>query len=286
MSGHLVAGVAAAAAAAACYETAYVLQALEARRMPASHALRPALLAALARRPLWVAAIVLAVAGWPLQLLALARAPITLVQPTLALGLVFLVVLATRVLGERVGARELAAVAIVVAGFAGLAWAAPPHSAHHAGPRTVGPALALLGVLAASPYLARLARIDPGALLVLGAGAGDAWAGFAAKLVTDDLAGGHQLAAAGWGAGAALALGVAFLAELTALSRYAASRVGPVVLVMQIAVPVALAPVAGGERWAGTSLGGGVLIASVALVAAGAAVLGSSGAVAGVREHD
>jgi len=286
VSAHLVVGIAAATAAAGCYETAYVLQALEARRMPVAHSLRPALIGALARRPLWVTAIALAVVGWPFQLLALSRAPITVVQPTLALGLLLLVALAARVLGERIGRRELAGVAAIVAGVAGIALAAPPHSAHHAGPATLLPVLLALAALAASPYLLRAAGRNPGALLVLGAGAGDAWAGFAAKLVTDALAGGHWLAAAGWGTAAAVAVGAGLLSEMTALAHYAATRVGPVVLVMQIAVPVALAPLVGGERWGGTPLGGGVLVASLAVVAAGAAVLGSSRAVAHVREHD
>src|SRR5207244_12321101 len=137
-----------AVGAAACYDTAYALQALEARRAPTRHALRVALLGHLARRPLWVGAIALSIAGWPLQLVALSLAPLTLVQPTLALGLLLLLALGVAILGERVGRREVAAVLLIVAGVAGIAAASPARSTHHAGASTLAPVLALLGAAA------------------------------------------------------------------------------------------------------------------------------------------
>src|SRR5881396_2862751 len=118
-------GFAAAVSAASCYDTGYALQAVEARRAPGRYALRPALLAHLLRRPLWVGATLLSLLGWPLQILALAHAPLTLVQPTLALGLLLLLALGVRILHERVGPREMAAVAIIIASVGVIAWAAP-----------------------------------------------------------------------------------------------------------------------------------------------------------------
>ena len=38
--------------------------------------------------------------GWPLQIVALAHAPLTLAEPVLALGLVLLLILGVRILGE------------------------------------------------------------------------------------------------------------------------------------------------------------------------------------------
>src|SRR3954454_1771241 len=93
-------GFALALVAACCYETGYALQAIEARRAPAERALRPALVTYLLTRPLWVGATGLSLLGWPLQIAALAHAPLTLVQPTLALGLLLLLVLGVRILGE------------------------------------------------------------------------------------------------------------------------------------------------------------------------------------------
>src|SRR5262249_14392524 len=108
MTGDTAVGALVAACASACYETSYALQALEARRVHVFRTVRVSLLARLARRPLWLGAIALAVLGWPLQLLALSLAPLTLVQPVIALGVVLLLVLASRLLHERIGARELA----------------------------------------------------------------------------------------------------------------------------------------------------------------------------------
>ena len=87
MSGEIGLGFALALGAACCYETGYALQAIEARRAPTEKALRPSLMTYLVRRPLWVGATALSLLGWPLQIIALAHAPLTLVQPVLALGL-------------------------------------------------------------------------------------------------------------------------------------------------------------------------------------------------------
>src|SRR5919109_966450 len=92
MDGELALGFALALAAACCYETGYALQALEARRAPAERALRPSLIGHLVGRPIWVGATALSLLGWPLQIAALSQAPLTLVQPTLALGLLLLLV--------------------------------------------------------------------------------------------------------------------------------------------------------------------------------------------------
>ena len=66
--------------------------------------------------------------------------------------------------------------------------------------------------------------------------------------------------------------------------------VAPAVLSMQIAIPVILGPLAGGESWGSSPLGGAVLAAALATLVAGVALIGSSKAVAGViaeghREH-
>jgi len=125
---NLPVGIAIAVASAACYETSYVLQALEARSVSSSLALRPALLGTLARRRRWLAGIGLAIAGFTLQIAALTFAPLTVVQPVLALGLVLLLYLGSRMLREAVGRREVLAVAAMVAGVAGIALAAPGRS--------------------------------------------------------------------------------------------------------------------------------------------------------------
>ncbi len=72
------------------YSAGISLQALEARQVAKEHALRIGLLWRLARRPRWMLGITLDAGGWALQTLALTLAPLTLVQPALAVGLVFL----------------------------------------------------------------------------------------------------------------------------------------------------------------------------------------------------
>ena len=93
MSASTAAGLAVAALAAACYETGYAFQALQARGVGARHALRVSLIGQLVRNVRWLGATVLSLLGWPLQVLALSLAPVALVQPTLALGLLLLLFL-------------------------------------------------------------------------------------------------------------------------------------------------------------------------------------------------
>lgn len=276
MNAHDVAGAAVAVVAAGCFEVAYVMQALEARAVITGHELRASLIGQLARRRRWLAAMALSGAGALLQIAALALAPLAVVQPTLALGLLLLLYLGRRVLGERVGRREIAGALAILAGVAVVLLAAPPDPTHvtvHAG-ATI--ALAGLGALVVAPYAARIAGRVPGVLVVAGAGAGDAWAAVAGKLIAEQARQGRIVAALAWAAGAGLALAMGLTSEMTALGRMAATRVGPVVQLMALVIPVVLAATVLGENWAATPAGGAVLAAGVATVAAGAWLLLSS----------
>jgi drug/metabolite transporter (DMT)-like permease len=287
MTSTVALGALAAAGASACYEVSYALQALEARRVHVFRTVQVSLFARLARRPLWLTAIALAVGGWPLQLLALSLAPLTLVQPVIALGVVLLLVLAAKILHERIGWRERLGCAGIVLGVSGIAFAAPERSDTHAGPLGLGLALGGLAVLVAAPYAAAAGGRALSALwLVVAAGAGDAWAAFGAKLVVDELSRGAIPVALCFGVACAAALGAGLLSETSALQHFPAARVGPAVMAMQVAIPVMLAPLVGGEQWRNTPLGGGVLVLSLALVTASGVVLTASRAIAGLGEHD
>jgi drug/metabolite transporter (DMT)-like permease len=271
-----------AIAAAACYDTGYALQALEARKAPSRYAMRVSLLGHLLTRRRWLAATALSLLGFPLQVWALTKAPITLVQPTLALGLLLLLVLGRRILREPVGVRELAAVLIIIASVAVTALAAPAEPGEV--PRDAGlvAALALLAAIAVVPFaLSRIGR-HPVLLLVAGAGAADGLAGFSAKLVAEDASSGLWLAVLGWVALIGTVVAMGLISESTALQKAPATRVAPTVLAMQIAIPVAFAPLVGGESWSSTPLHGGVLVAAMLGVVAGVGLLASSPAVAGV----
>src|SRR4051812_6681179 len=126
MSAAALGGIASAAVAAACFDRGLAARALDAREVPPEYGLRPRLLTRLVRRRRWLAGTAVAFAGWPFHLLALGLAPLSLVQPTLALGLVLLLFLGHRVLGERVGGAEIAAVARGGGGGGGLGGGAAP----------------------------------------------------------------------------------------------------------------------------------------------------------------
>src|SRR5690242_14179101 len=67
----LALGILAAIAASVLYNTAIALQALEARRVPTEHSLRPSLLGRLLRSRRWLGATAIGLLGWPLEIAAL-----------------------------------------------------------------------------------------------------------------------------------------------------------------------------------------------------------------------
>jgi drug/metabolite transporter (DMT)-like permease len=282
MDGEIALGFALALGAACCYETGYALQAIEARRAPTERALKPSLMTHLIGRPIWVGATALSLLGWPLQIVALAHAPLTLVQPVLALGLLLLLVLGVRVLGEHVGGREIAAVVLIIASVGVFAWAAPRDPGEVERSAGLVVALGILAAATVTPYAIRLftGRRFPMLLLVASAGAADGMAAFVAKIVAQDATEGALLAVAAWAALVASVVIIGVISESTALQSFAATRVAPTILVMQIVIPVVMAPLVGGEGWSGTPLGGAVLVGALVTVALGAGLLASSPAVA------
>jgi drug/metabolite transporter (DMT)-like permease len=238
--------------------------------------MRPTLLARLLRRPRWLAATALAILGFPFQVLALTLVPLSVVQPALAVGLLLLLVLGVRVLGETVGRRELLCTIAIIAGVAGASLAASEQSSSHADTAGLMLALVPLGGVAAAPLATP--RCPPW-LMVLGAGSAYAWTALAAKILGDQLTSGDLVAAFAWlvAIGAMALLGL--LAEMSALQRRAAVAVAPAVFVVSVAVPVALSPLVAGEPWARTPALGAVLVASLLAVTAGAVTLMRSPAV-------
>jgi hypothetical protein len=234
-----VAGIALATGAACCFNGAVPLQALEVRRLPAESA---AGLMQLVRRARWLAATALSIAGWPLHIAALAVAPLTVVQPALATGLILLLALGASLLHEPVRRSDLVAVAGIAGGLALLGWAAPQQGAARAGPAAV--ALGVLGLVAALPWLAR--GHVPALALVGAAGAGYAASGITTKLVADT---GFTLAGLGWALATALVAALALMDEMAALQRAGAARVAAGAFALQTAIPVLLAPAVTGEVW-------------------------------------
>jgi drug/metabolite transporter (DMT)-like permease len=291
-----VLGIVAAVGASLLYNASIALQALEARKVGHEHSLKPSLIGKLVRNRRWLGATALGLVGWPLEIVALLLAPLTVVQPCLASGLILLLWLGVTRLGERPGRREVGAVAAIVAGVAGVALAAPQRTTDHAGTGAIALSLALVAIPVLAPYALRARfRHSPhqggvkvrwadgiGVLMVLGAGCGYAWTAIASKLLTDELAAGALLVAIAWLATAALSEGLALLSEMSALQRRPATHVAPMMFAVQVLVPVLLAPLIFGESWGDTPLGGAALVASMAVAVVGTVLLAGSNAVGAV----
>ncbi len=266
----MLTGVLLTLAAAACFECSYVLQALELRAVAPMSRASVGALRGLAARPRWLASIVLGLAGFGLQVLALRHVPLSLAQPLLATGLLGLLAFSASVLGEPVGRREVGAVLAIVAGV-GLIALGDPQRGGDAGP---GLAFVLVAITLALVAVSAFVRRRPGAgALLAGAIAADTIASLGAAQAAHALPG--ALAAAAWCVFAGAGGIAAIAAESAVLQRRGAARVAPVVLAGQVAVPVALAPLVIGERWGEP----GILVCGLALVIAGSALLASSGGV-------
>ncbi len=140
------------------------------------------------RRPLWstfvlfrsrwyALGILIALTGWGLHVGALALAPISLVQATIAGGLVLLTIVADRFFGHRVTRREWIGVALAAAGLAFLAAtldgsADSAHSDYETG--TLATYVAVVAGLGIA--VAVVARGSPRSGVMFAASAGMLWA--------------------------------------------------------------------------------------------------------------
>ena len=277
-------GVALALVAAVADACAVVLTASEDRRTLDRDAMRVSLLRQLMRRRRWLAGTGLMVLVGVAQIVALAFAPIAVVQPLLATSQLVLLAIARFKLREQVGPAEaLAAVAIVV-GLGGVVYAAPSQSSLAVGAARLAPPLAVVGGLAAAAYVVGRARPAMRLLLVVGAGLAYACTDFIAKLLSDAGASGAWGLAAVWLVALLTVGGAAFLEETTALQVRPAVTVAPVITAVKVPLPVLMALWAGIEPLRGGTASAVVLLAGLALSAAGAAALGRSEVVARLSE--
>jgi len=271
--------VLAAFAAAFVNALAIVLQASEARMTPLEESVQLALIARLLRRPRWLLGTLLLMLGLPLQVLALAFAPITVVQPVLACFQLILLALARFWMKEQLGWVEVLAALAIAAGVSVVIAAAPHHSVVHPPASRLAPPVALVGLAALAVFAVSRLRRPQGLWLALGAGLGYAWVDFADKLLSNALAAGRWLPAAVWLAGV-LALGaVAFVQENSALQRRSPVLVAPVIGAVQEPLPVIMALWGGVEAWMGGAGRVAALVAGLALVGAGGVAIARSPAV-------
>lgn len=179
-----------ALAAAALFGLSSVLEQRATKQVPRRRPLSPRLLLDLARRRLWLTAILINVTGNVLQIVALHFGALAVVQPLLVCNLLFAVLIA--VAARHRGPDRVIAAGVIccVAGLAGFIAVARPGAGHRSVPFTA--AVPLLAALAAvlAGCLA-LARWGPGRIrplwLALACGADFGVTAFLLKLVPDTL---------------------------------------------------------------------------------------------------
>lgn len=104
--------------AAFAFGAAVALQQRAAAQMPRAHALRSTLLTRLMRRPIWLAGLAASGTGIVLQMIALRRGALVVVQPVMTATLVFALALIALTRRARLHLSECAALAAVLAGLA------------------------------------------------------------------------------------------------------------------------------------------------------------------------
>jgi drug/metabolite transporter (DMT)-like permease len=274
-AGQLMIGVGASLGAALLLSGGTVLQALEARLIEHRHGLKMSMLGRLARRRRWVIGTVIGYLAFPLQLLALAHAPLIVVQPLHACGLLLLLIAGVRLLSERVQLPEAAGAGAIACGIALVSWASPRGTDQPTS--SLGFAALTVGLLAVAlvPYL--IPRQRGRKVLTLSAALGFAGANMAVKGISDRLAAHDYPIAVAYLALGAIGSGIGVLSQMTAFQRHRAVEVVQLTFSIPTFLPALLGLVVLRERWA-TAPGGGLPFAlgMVVLLAGTASVSRSS----------
>jgi drug/metabolite transporter (DMT)-like permease len=276
----LAVGIAAVLAASAAYNAGVVLQALDARKEPAECGLRLALLARLLRRRRWLAGTALTILAFPLQVVAYSNAPLDIVQPLLAVGLVVVLVLGSRLMGDAARPSHYAAVAAIIAGVAIMAAAGPDHRQPDRGGIAQLTVMAVLAIGIAAPYVLRDRRWRGAALLTASTGVAFAWGDLATKLFGDGVNGGRVGVAAFWLVVVGVSAVVGTLSLMTAFQEADVRRVVPGTFAVEAVLPVVLAPLLLQHDGGFTASDLAPIAIGLALVVAGIVVLAGSAQVA------
>jgi len=273
-------GLAAAAAASVAFNVGIVLQAEDARLEPPEEGLRLSLIAHLARRRRWIAGFLLGGVGFGLQVLALSLVPFVVVQPVLAAGLLLMLYLGVRMLGERVGKAEVAGVLGITVGIGLLAWGTPAGTETVTSPPAVISVMAAMTLISLVPFVLRgRGRLDSATFVVIASALAYGASNIATKLVSDGVDSRAWPLVGIWLALAAGTGLIALTTEMTALQRRPATFVVPLSFAIQTFLPVTLEPIYLSERWGTAALDGVPLIGGLLLVGLGAVAVARTRAV-------
>ncbi len=275
----LVAGLIAGIVASVLFNLGIALQAIEARRTPREEGLRVSLIRDLLHRRLWVTGLGVEWVGVPLEILAFAWAPFVVVQPLLACGLLVLLAVARRLLGEMPTADGWFGVGAIIVGIGLIAWGAPGEQDTHRGAVAVIGVIVGLVLVSFIPFVLRGRRLDTALTAVLGSGCGFAATNVAMKLMADDFGNDHFPQAAAWLAVAAVAGFGATVTGMTALQRAPATTVIPISTAVQTFLPVALEPLFLAESFRRADLEGLPLLVGLVVMLVGIVVLARTRAV-------
>ncbi len=262
--------------ASALFNIGIGLQAVEARAAPPQEGLHASLLVHLAQRPRWSIGFLLGGVGGLVEIAAFANAPFIVVEPLLAVGLLLLLAIGQRELGEKITRPVVLGVSAIIAGTALIAWGAPPHSEGHRGALDLAAVTFGIGLASLTPFLLRRSRLASPMLTNVASAFGFAATNLAAKLLADDISSGHPRAAALWLAVAISAGIAATISGMTALQELPATTAVPISTAIQTFLPVVLEPLIFTESWRAAELEGAVLVAGLAVMGIGTVLVARS----------
>lgn len=273
-------GFAAAVLASVAFSLGVVLQTPDARKAAVEEQLRMSLVVDLARRRRWVVGSLLICVGFGFQLLALTWAPFVIVQPVTAAGLMLVLFLAVRILGEKIGAGEIAGVLGITVGVALLAWGMPSGVEKVSSTPAVISVVAVLSVVALGPFALRgRGRLDSATLVIAASGFASAAGSITAKMIAVSFGDALWLPALIWLAATGAVTLIALITEMTALQRRPATLVVPLNFAGQTFLPVLLGPIYLQVRWGTAALDGVPLVTGLLLVLVGSAAVARARAV-------
>jgi drug/metabolite transporter (DMT)-like permease len=277
-SSSLLIGVPTSIGAALLLSSGTILQALEARLVEQHHGLKMSMFARLFKRRRWVIGTVIGYLAFPLQLVALAHAPLIVVQPLHACGLLLLLAAGVRLLSERVHRPEVIGAIAIAAGIAVISWGAPRGADQPTS--QIAFAMVALGLLALAlaPYAIPAQRGRKA--LTLSAAIGFAAANMAVKGISDRLAVHDYPAAVGYLVLAAVGSLVGVLSQMTAFQRHRAVEVVQLTFSIPTFLPALLGLALLRERWVTAPAGGLPFALGIVVLLIGTAVVSRSSPVA------
>lgn len=279
----MLVGLGASVAAALLLSSGTVLQAIDSRRVSSEHALRLSLLGRLLRRRVWLLGTFIGYLAFPFELLALSHAPLVLVQPVHALGLLVVLGAGARFMRERVTAAELVGVAAIIVGLGMVAWGSPAAVDSEVSDTAMAGAAVALTVLACTPFV--IGRRCGRTTLILSAALGFAGANLAVKGVSDHLGAHHYLIALAYLTIAAVASIAGVINQMSAFQRHRAVEVVPITFAIPTFLPALLGMVVLHEHWATAALAGAPFAAGGLLLVLGTVAVGRATAVTRVAAH-